>query len=324
MTGSGPIRFTLNNNYQYVSTYNQPGNAESTSSSAIVVTLPNGITSSTYYCIAREYPPSQFYLYTEYLVNCAYYTTNQVMIKSIPSHILTPNYFYDFIIYFNAGASANLITTVTTTPYIFQVATCNAYSGGSIQYNNYITVDKYQAVYPIVLNNIHILTQEAAAINSLFLNLVLNQATTTVYYLEFIFNNLDLKYFSISNGNQIPCYLATASFTTYGSKTNGPRCFGYANGVNNTSPLIIRVLNFGSFASGTNLLLAFDNFNNPPLQSLFAVPINVQVNFKDRTNKKVYTSYFQQLYLSQSTNVNIPTNLGGSLARTSTYRGASN
>lgn len=134
---------------------------------------------------------------------------------------------------------------------------------------------------------------------------------------------MDLKYFGISNGNQIPCYLS-AGFTTYGSKTKGPRCFGYASGINNTSPLIIRVLNFGGITSGTNLQLAFDNFNNPPIQTLFAVPINVHVNFKDRTNNKVYSSYFKQLYLSQSASINIPTNLGGSLSRTSSYRGVAN
>jgi len=325
MTGSGPIRFTLNNNFQYVSTYNMAANAESNSSDSIVISVLNGINSSAYYCLAREYPQSQFSLYTEYIIPCQYYAANQVMIKSIPSHILNPIYFYDFIIYMNVGSYANFIPTSSTYPYIFKISTLNAYSGGTVQYNNYIPVDKYQTVYPITLTNIYILTQEAAAINSLFLNLVVNVATTTVYYIEFIFNNLDLKYFSISNGNQIPCYLSSTYFTTYGaSKTNGPRCFGYANGVNNTNPLIIRVLNFGAFSAGATLQLAFDNFNNPPLQTLFNVPINVQVNFKDRTNNKVYTSYFPQIYVSQSANVNIPTNLGGTLARTSSYRGVSN
>lgn len=105
------------------------------------------------------------------------------MIRSIPSHILNPIYYYDFIIYLNAGSATNYLSTITTTPYIFQVSTLNAYTGGTILYNNYIPVDKYQTVYPITLSSIYILTQEAAAVNSLYLNLVVNQASSTVFYL---------------------------------------------------------------------------------------------------------------------------------------------
>ena len=33
-----------------------------------------------------------------------------------------------------------------------------------------------------------------------------------------------------------------------------------------------------------NIKIAFDNFNNPPIQTLFAVPINLVINFNDETN----------------------------------------
>lgn len=91
-----------------------------------------------------------------------------------------------------------------------------------------------------------------------------------------------MNYFGISNGGSVPCYLNGLSGQS--GKANGAICFGYSDGTNSTSPLTIRVLNFGSFAANTNIKIAFDNFNNPPLQTLFAVPINLVVNFVDAGN----------------------------------------
>lgn len=167
------------------------------------------------------------------------------------------------------------------------------------------------------------MTREAAAFNSLYLSFTVGIASSTVFFFEFIFDSFDLNYFGIVNGGEIPCFLDTP-FSTYGSKTKLPRCFGYADGVNTTTPLIIRVLNFAGYTAGTNFKLAFDNFNNPPLQALFMVPINVRINLRDRTNSKVYTSYFPQIYISDSFNTVIPTNIGGSLSRTSASRGIGN
>lgn len=111
----------------------------------------------------------------------------------------------------------------------------------------------------------------------------------------------------------------------YGSKSKGPRCFGYAGGLNQTNPLKIRVLNFASFTSGTQFSLSFDGFNNPPSQILFLVPINVRISLQDRTNGKTYTSYFPQVYASDSINVGVPASIGGgSLSYSNLYRGASN
>jgi hypothetical protein len=93
------------------------------------------------------------------------------------------------------------------------------------------------------------------------------------------------------------------------TKTLYPRCFAYAGGINQTNPLKIRVLNVNSFASATNFKIAFDNFNNPPLQKLYLVPINIKVSVKDRVNGKTYYSNFPSVYFSDSVNVGIPADI---------------
>jgi hypothetical protein len=205
-----------------------------------------------------------------------------------------------------------------------QVKTVKSYSSPSILYLTSIPVLNYLNTYPIGLNNIYILTREAAAINSLYVDFTINFAmvSASIYYLEFTFNNLDLNYFSISNGQVIPCYLDT-DFNTYPGKQNAPRCLGFAEGVDKTSPLIIRVFNFAGFSSTTNFHIAFDNFTNPPLNTLTLVPINLRLNLMDRTNTKLYTSYFPNIYVSDSVNVGVPSNLGGTISGVSSTRGAS-
>ena len=91
-----------------------------------------------------------------------------------------------------------------------------------------------------------------------------------------------MNYFGISNGGSIPCFINGLS--AYSGKANGVNCYGFSDGVNSTSPLIIRVVNFASFSANANIKIAFDNFNNPPLQTLFAVPINLIINFVDAGN----------------------------------------
>ena len=217
-----------------------------------------------------------------------------------------------------------LITIPSASKYIAQAITRNAYSGGSVQFLDYIPVLNYLNVNPIALNRIYILTREAAAVNSLLVDFTINfaQSGATIYYLEFEFSNYDLNYFSIQNGGSIPCYLS--GFATYSGKANGPRCFGYAKGTNSTSPLFIRVLNFAGFSSGVNYKVAFDNFNNPPITTLYLVPIDLRLSLVDRTNTRLYTSFFPNIYYSDSINVIVPSNLGGSIAMTSSARGASN
>ena len=53
------------------------------------------------------------------------------------------------------------------------------------------------------------------------------------------------------------------------------------------------------------------------------VPINVRITQVDRTNNKVYTSNFPSVYASDSWNRGTPSELGGSLSRSNSNRGAS-
>lgn len=115
-----------------------------------------------------------------------------------------------------------------------------------------------------------------------------------------------------------------SGFGSYSGKANGPRCFGYAKGTNSTSPLFIRVLNFNGFSSGVNYKVAFDNFNNPPITTLYLVPIDLRLSLVDRSNTRLYTSFFPNIYYSDSINIVIPSNLGGSIAMTNSARGVAN
>ena len=128
-------RFTLNNNLQYVSNYDQPNNVESSNSFGILYEFEGSdiISSSKFYCITREYPANKYSFYKEYELNCVYYAANTVLIKSLPSHILSPNFHYDFIIYYNQGASANLFSYGNSNKKI-KVTTVDKYASGTLQY----------------------------------------------------------------------------------------------------------------------------------------------------------------------------------------------
>jgi hypothetical protein len=322
---AGPVKLILNNNYQYVSTYSMSTNSESSSSDGIIIFVPgSGLTNHPYYCLAREYLPNQYSFYKEYVVNCVFYSTTQILIKSIPSHIMSPTFRYEFIIYRNMGSGSSLISIPSATNYVMQVGTVNNYNSGGIQYYNWMPVLNYLNVHPITLNNIYILTREAAAVNSLYLDFNIGFAVNsaaTVFYLEFIFDRLDLSYFDITNGGTIPCLLV--GFSTLSGKQRAPTCYGYADGVNATSPLRIRVFKFSGFSANTNFRIAFDNFNNPPINTLILTPINVRVSLVDRTSTRVYTSFFPNVYFSDSTNIAVPASLGGSIGISNNVRGAS-
>lgn len=45
-----------------------------------------------------------------------------------------------------------------------------------------------------------------------------------------------------------------------------PICKGYAEGIGNDGPLVIRVMSINSFSIGSTFKISFDNFNNPGLQ----------------------------------------------------------
>jgi hypothetical protein len=105
------------------------------------------------------------------------------MIKSIPSHILTPNFYYDFIIYSNAGSGSPYLSTQSASTYIMTIQSVVGYSGPTTNFLDYVPVNKYNTVYPITLNHLHVLTREAGALNSLLICFTVGVATTTDYYL---------------------------------------------------------------------------------------------------------------------------------------------
>ena len=78
-----------------------------------------------------------------------------------------------------------------------------------------------------------------------------------------------------------------------------------------------------AFSSGQNIKLALDNFSNPPIQTLFVTPINVRIRLQDRTNAKVYTSYFPNIYYSHSNLYNTTVSTG-TLTPSNNYLGTSN
>lgn len=135
-------------------------------------------------------------------------------------------------------------------------------------------------------------------------------------------SSLGLSSFKIENGEEIPCFLSS-EFAAVGGKSQGPRCYGYTNEIAADGPLIIRVFGMSSWASisGTNFKLSFDNFNNPAMQRLFLVPIDITFRYIDRTNRRKYQSNWPQVYFSDSINVGSPTEISGSLSRNNEYRG---
>ena len=200
------------------------------------------------------------------------------------------------------------------------VSTHNSYT---VVNQDYLLVDRYLNIYPITLGHIYTLTREAAATNSLYISFTTTKAGTAFTYFEFEFDNLGLSSFEIENGEQIPCYLS-GDFVQVSGRSLAPICKGYTNGLDEDSPLIIRVLRIASFSASRTFEIAFDEFSNPAVEVLHLVPINVRISQIDRTNNKVYTSNFPQVSISDSWNRGIPTQLGGSqLYRSNANRGSS-
>lgn len=225
-TSNAPIRFTLNNNYQYV--YDE---ANSANSDAIIVYYQGGIVSGyKYACFIKEYSQLSRHLYRDYEAVCEYYTTDTVRIQSIPSHVISPNYYYEITVYRNDNGATMGLALSASNYFLASIKTHNALTSPTVLYQDFMPINKYYTVYPIVLNQIYILTNEASATNSLLLNFAVNTAGVAYQYLEFEFNNLGLSSFQIANGDIITCYLS--GFSTIGGKTIAPLCRGYTNGLN--------------------------------------------------------------------------------------------
>lgn len=85
----------------------------------------------------------------------------------------------------------------------------------------------------------------------------------------------------------------------------------------------MRLVNFASFSANKNIKVAFDNFNNPPIQTLFRIPINLKIKFIDAVNEKQYTSSFPNIYFSDSINIRNTAKSTNSLSANNGYHGAS-
>ena len=69
--------------------------------------------------------------------------------------------------------------------------------------------------------------------------------------------------------------------------------------------------------------LSFDNFNNPPVNALVLIPINLRMNYIDCsadfvTSYGSRTSYFPNIYYSDSRNVAAPAAMGSNHGNTIT------
>jgi hypothetical protein len=107
------------------------------------------------------------------------------------------------------------------------------------------------------------------------------------------------------------------------SESQGVRCLGFSAGINQDSPLKIRIVGLNSWSNPTTFNVAFDNFNNPPLQPLFLVPIDIKVLYNDRTNNQIFRSFWPSVYVSDSVNIGSQDSITGTLIPSNANRGSS-
>ena len=152
---NGPIRILLNHNYQYVYDYETINNSD-----ALVVYYPGGISSSyKYSCFIKEYPIGKRHLYREHEAKCAYYTSNTIRIESIPSYTMNPDYYYEITIYRNDNGALAYLTANTADTFHALVRTVPTLASYTVVNEDYLLVERYRSVYPIILNHIYILTR---------------------------------------------------------------------------------------------------------------------------------------------------------------------
>lgn len=178
---SAPIRIIFNNNYQYVYDYVTPGNSD-----GIVVVYPGGISNTyTYSCFLKEYSYLSRHLYRSYEANCAYYITDTIRITAIPSHIISPDFYYEITIYRNNNGAAMGLTLSSSNYFWARVQTVNTHNSYTVINQDFLLANKYQSVQPITLNHIYILTNEASATNSLYISYTVNAAGVAYQTMEF-------------------------------------------------------------------------------------------------------------------------------------------
>ena len=180
-SSAAPIRFIFNNNYQYVYDYVTPGNSD-----AIAIYYPGGLSNSySYSCFIKEYPFLARHLYRSYEATCGWYTTDVIRIESIPSHILSPDFYYEIAIYRNNNGASMGLTLSSSAYFWAAIQSLNTLNSYTKINQDFLLANKYQSVFPITLNSIYTLTNEASATNSLYISFTLNTAGVAYQIMEF-------------------------------------------------------------------------------------------------------------------------------------------
>lgn len=257
-------------------------------------------------------------MFNEWYPKCNYYTTNQIQVWAIPGHILRSGTKYEISI-FKIDNPNSIMTPPPSASYFY--TSLVSYSGGTMIYLSRLSMRNYQAVNPITLSNVYTLTREAGVANSLCLDFAINTAGTSAQEIEFKFANLGLSSFQVSSGQEIPCFIGTG-FSALATRT--VKCVASTAGIGQDTPLYVRVNNMDTFTSGTTFRISFDGFTNPSMNTLLVTPMDVTITFIDMTTRKVYSTFFPELYVSDSVNINpTPVSLSSTYYMDSNIYGAS-
>ncbi len=72
---------------------------------------------------------------------------------------MNPDYYYEITIYRNNNGALSYLTASTSDTFLALVRTLPTLSSYTVVNEDYILVDRYRSVYPIVLNHIYTLTR---------------------------------------------------------------------------------------------------------------------------------------------------------------------
>ena len=93
------------------------------------------------------------------------------------------DYYYELVIYRNDNNADMHLSVSSSNNYVLTFQSIK--TSNTIIYEDLVTMEKYQTVYPIALNSIYTLTREAAYRNSLYLDFTVNTGGDHRQYLEF-------------------------------------------------------------------------------------------------------------------------------------------
>lgn len=121
---------------------------------------------------------------------------------------MTANYYYEIVIYRNDVDQSMMLPKPSGDNTKMTIVTV-INDTGTIANEDIINIEKYQQMQTISLNKIYILTKEAGAINSLYIDFTPSFAGVASSIFEFEFEDLGLSSFKVGNGDRISCYLST-------------------------------------------------------------------------------------------------------------------